>query len=107
MVYTDEMEKTVSAGSSYWDCFKGTDRRRTEIASMLWMAQGLCGPVIAGSSTYLFESAGISASTSFKLGWIQAGIGGIGTIASWFTLNKFGRKTLILAGCVTMLAIEM
>lgn len=59
------------------------------------------------NSTYLFEAAGISASTSFKLGWIQSGIGGIGTIASWFALTKFGRKPLILGGCVTMLAIEM
>ncbi|GFZ51587.1 hypothetical protein JCM24511_09354 [Saitozyma sp. JCM 24511] len=107
MIYTDEMEKAVSAGSSYWDCFKGIDGRRTEISCMLWMAQALSGPVVAGNSTYLFEAAGISASTSFKLGWIQSGIGGIGTIASWFALTKFGRKPLILGGCVTMLAIEI
>jgi SP family general alpha glucoside:H+ symporter-like MFS transporter len=74
---------------------------------MLWMAQALSGPVVAGSSVYLFETAGLSSSTSFKLGWVQSGIGAIGTIASWFVLTRFGRKTLILGGCVGMLSIEM
>ncbi|WWD21809.1 hypothetical protein CI109_106297 [Kwoniella shandongensis] len=107
MVYTDGMEKAVSAGTTYWDCFKGIDGRRTEIACMLWMAQALSGPVVAGNSTYMFEAAGISSSTSFKLGWIQSGIGAIGTIASWYTLTRYGRKKLILAGCVSMLIIEI
>ena len=31
MVYTNELEKANSEGTSYLDCFKGVDRRRTEI----------------------------------------------------------------------------
>ncbi|KAI5256311.1 sugar porter family MFS transporter [Aureobasidium subglaciale] len=34
MVYTDELEKASTFGTSYLDCFKGTDRRRTEIIAM-------------------------------------------------------------------------
>jgi SP family general alpha glucoside:H+ symporter-like MFS transporter len=34
MVHTTEMEKLASEGSSYIDCFRKTDRRRTEIVSI-------------------------------------------------------------------------
>lgn len=46
MVRTNEHEKSISAGASYWDCFKGTDLRRTEIACLTWAAQTLSGYVI-------------------------------------------------------------
>lgn len=32
MVHTNALEKSIAAGTSYWDCFKGVDLRRTEIA---------------------------------------------------------------------------
>jgi hypothetical protein len=31
MVHTNEMEKAEVAGTGFADCFKGTNRRRTEI----------------------------------------------------------------------------
>ena len=31
MQHTNQLEMDISAGTSYWDCFKGIDRRRTEI----------------------------------------------------------------------------
>lgn len=37
--HTDEFEKEVSAGTSYFDCFKGVDLRRTEIVSVVWLIQ--------------------------------------------------------------------
>jgi SP family general alpha glucoside:H+ symporter-like MFS transporter len=33
MVHTNEMEKAEVAGTGFRDCFKGTNRRRTEIVS--------------------------------------------------------------------------
>ncbi len=33
MVHTNEMEKAEVAGTGFSDCFKGTNRRRTEIVS--------------------------------------------------------------------------
>lgn len=32
MKLTNEHEKALSAGTQYWDCFKGIDLRRTEVA---------------------------------------------------------------------------
>lgn len=34
-----EMEKEMSAGTQYWDCFKGVNRRRTEIVMIGWLVQ--------------------------------------------------------------------
>ena len=41
--HTNEYEKTVNAGTTYIDCFRGSNRRRTEIASIVWTAQVFCG----------------------------------------------------------------
>ena len=43
MVHTNELEKDISTGTSYWDCFKGVDLRRTEITSITWGIQNFCG----------------------------------------------------------------
>ncbi|KAI1398058.1 sugar transporter [Hypoxylon fuscum] len=102
MVYTDEMEKQVSEGTKYWDCFKGIDLRRTEIVCFIWLAQTMSGTAIGGLSSYFYQQAGISDADSFKLGWGQNGLNFVGTLASWFILNKIGRKTLVFGGMIVM-----
>jgi MFS transporter, SP family, general alpha glucoside:H+ symporter len=54
MVYTNHIEQEVSLGTSYWDCFKGVDRRRTEIACIVFAGQILSGFSFAHNSTYFF-----------------------------------------------------
>jgi MFS transporter, SP family, general alpha glucoside:H+ symporter len=34
---TDDLERAMTSGVSYWDCFKGIDGRRTEISCMVWV----------------------------------------------------------------------
>ncbi|KAI1348785.1 general alpha-glucoside permease [Xylaria sp. FL0043] len=98
MVYTDEMEKQVATGTTYRDCFKGANLRRTEIVCMTWLAQTLSGTALGGLSTFFYQQAGISDSDSFKLSWGKDAINFVGTITSWFVLNKVGRKTLMFSG---------
>lgn len=101
MVYTDEMEKQIQNGTNYWDCFKGVDPRRTEIVCMTWLAQSLSGTAMGGLSSYFYKNAGLSTPDAYSLSWGQAAIGAAGTIASWFILDKIGRKTLMCGGlCV-------
>ncbi|KAK7921300.1 hypothetical protein PG985_009322 [Apiospora marii] len=100
MVYTDEMEKQVATGTTYWDCFRGLDRRRTEIVCMTWMAQTMAGSAVSGLSAFFFQQAGLSDADSFKLSWGQNALGAVGTLASWLILNKVGRKTLMFWGMV-------
>ncbi|KAI0874223.1 general alpha-glucoside permease [Hypoxylon argillaceum] len=98
MIYTDQMEKQVSVGTSYKDCFKGVNLRRTEIICMTWLAQTLSGTALGGLSAFFYQQAGISDSDSFKLNWGKDGINFVGTVTSWFVLNKVGRKTLMFSG---------
>ncbi|EHK99819.1 putative General alpha-glucoside permease [Glarea lozoyensis 74030] len=50
MQHTDELEKSVSEGTSYLDCFRGCDLRRTEIVCLTWVVQALCGSTFIGEN---------------------------------------------------------
>lgn len=50
MIHTNEVEKDISAGTSYLDCFRGIDLRRTEIVVGVWAIQNLCGSSFMGYS---------------------------------------------------------
>lgn len=41
---TNEQEKAVQEGTSYLDCFKGVDLRRTEVACVTWVCQNVSAP---------------------------------------------------------------
>jgi len=49
MFHTNKMESDLHSGTSYWDCFKGTDIRRTEIVCLTFMGQILSGSSFAYS----------------------------------------------------------
>jgi len=59
MIQTNEREQQMQSGTSYKDCFKGVDRRRTEITCMVWIIQTLCGSTFMGFSTYFCKSANV------------------------------------------------
>lgn len=52
MVHTDKLEKEERAGVTYLDCFKGTNRRRTEIAIMCFVSQVTDGGALAYTGTF-------------------------------------------------------
>ncbi|KZO94742.1 sugar porter family MFS transporter [Calocera viscosa TUFC12733] len=109
MIHTNELEKEMTAGTSYLDCFKGCDLRRTEIGAVTWAIQNLCGNVFMGYSTYFFEQAGLATDFAYDFSIIMYVIGMAGTISSWFMMNWFGRRTLYMAGlagmCVLMFIV--
>lgn len=47
IVYTNNLEEQLCVGTSYYDCFKGFERRRTEIAMVVFGGQLVCGLVFA------------------------------------------------------------
>ena len=97
MRHTNEVEKYMSAGTSYRDCFRGPDRRRTEICCVVWMTQAVSA-IITGNAAYFYEQAGLSATHAFDLsiGMYVAGI--LGAVLSWFLMRVAGRRTLYLYG---------
>lgn len=54
IIHTNEFEKAQSAGTSYLDCFKGVNLRRTEICAITWLIQCWSGSTIMNFSTYFY-----------------------------------------------------
>lgn len=103
--HTNQLEKAASEGTTYLDCFKGTNLRRTEIAAMTWFTQAFCGASLMGYSTYFFQQAGLSDSNAFSMSLGQYGIGGVGVVVAWFLIPRIGRRTLYVCGDAAMVVI--
>ena len=98
IVHTVKLENEVTAGTSYWDCFKGVDLRRTEVCCITFAGQVLSGSTFAYSPTYFFTQAGISSANAYKLNLGGTGMAFLGTVLSWFLIARIGRRTLYLWG---------
>lgn len=105
MAHTNELERNLESNTSYFQCFKGIDRRRTEIACMVFAAQPFCGSSMGGTPTYFFIQAGLPNSVSFQMSIGGLGIASVGTIISWFLMAQLGRRTLYLVGLSALSAI--
>lgn len=105
MQLTVKEEEATQAGTSYYDCVKGVDFRRTRVAAMTWLIQNITGSALMGYSTYFYIQAGLSVNMSFTFSIIQYCLGLIGTLVSWFASQKLGRFTLFFSGLCTMFAI--
>ncbi|KAF4971511.1 hypothetical protein FSARC_1671 [Fusarium sarcochroum] len=99
MVHTTALEEKITAGASYWDCFKGTDRRRTEIVCMIWAIQNLSGNSFSNYSTYFLEQAGLSADKAYSFALGQYAINMAGVFGTWGLMSLgIGRRSLVLYG---------
>ncbi|KAK7421220.1 hypothetical protein QQX98_002350 [Neonectria punicea] len=102
---TDDLEKSESAGTNYWHCFMGVDLRRTEIASVSYLAQCWCGTALMGYSVQFYERAGLSTDNSFDMNLGQSASGVVGVLLSWALMGRFGRRNIYLTGIATLLVI--
>lgn len=59
IVETDRFERELETGSTYWDCFKGSNLRRTEISVGVYCIQVLSGIYLINYGTYFFTLAGL------------------------------------------------
>ncbi|KAG2413173.1 hypothetical protein HFD88_002362 [Aspergillus terreus] len=96
--HTNELEKSLSAGTRYVDCFKGVNLRRTEVVCGVWLVQTLCGQNLMGYFAYFCVQAGLPTVQSFNLSLAQYALGLLGTMGSWFLMSVAGRRTLHLCG---------
>jgi MFS transporter, SP family, general alpha glucoside:H+ symporter len=107
MQHTNEVEKSLSAGLSYRDCFKNTDLRRTEIACVVWITQALCGAAMTGYAAYFYVQAGFSATRAFDLSTGMYGLAIFSGMFAWISVNRYGRRTIYLAGCAMCFTLMM
>lgn len=101
IMHTLKIEEQMESGSSYLDCFRGVDLRRTEIVCVAFAGQVLSGSTFAYGPTYFFQQAGISTDKSYQIAIGGTAVAFVGTIISWFLITKFGRRTLYVTGMAT------
>ncbi|KAH7146649.1 general substrate transporter [Dactylonectria estremocensis] len=102
---TNDMEIEHSAGTNYWHCLMRSDLRRTEIASISYTAQAMCGSVLMGYSVQFYLEAGLSPERSLDFNVLQYSVGAIGVVLSWFWMSRIGRRTIYLVGMASLCVI--
>ncbi|KAF5534439.1 maltose permease MAL31 [Fusarium mexicanum] len=101
--HTDTLERELSVGTSYKDCFKGFERRRTEIACLCFAGQIMSGTPIAYNATYFYSQVGLHPKTIYNLNLGGTGLALVGAICSWvFLMPRLGRRTIYVSGTFTM-----
>lgn len=102
MIHTTREEQEAAVGSSYLDCFRGNDLRRTEVACVAYGIQALVGSPLQQYTVYFFESAGLPANKAFALNLGNNAVTVVGTILAWPLLSYFGRRQVFLYGLIMM-----
>lgn len=106
IVYTNNLEEQLCVGTSYKDCFKGFELRRTEIACVVFAGQILSGLNFAYNSTYFFMNLNMSSTTTYNLNVGGNGMALFATFISWFCVMPYvGRRTAYLWGMCVMSVI--
>lgn len=112
IVAMDQIERELEGTSTYWDCFKGTDHRRTRIAILTLVVQQFTGIsfitayVICCTTcsrlidhrygTYFFLVTGIS--NPFTITVITSVCGMAGSVSAFPLVKYFGRRPLLIGG---------
>ncbi|KAM0709214.1 hypothetical protein Q7P35_003251 [Cladosporium inversicolor] len=105
IIETDKLEHSLEAGSTYMDCFKPINLRRTEISIGVYTIQVLSGIYLVGYATYFFELAGLETSHAFAMGVGFLALGFLGTCCSWVLLSYFGRRRIYNIGLSALIVL--
>ena len=106
----DDMNKAVSEeryasharNATYFECFRGTNLRRTLIVIFTNTIPELFGLTLLGHVSYFLQLIGLSHATSIIVLILGVVLGLIANGVSFWTLSKFGRRPLIL---ITMIVV--
>lgn len=104
---TNERELEYQAGSSYIECFKGTNLRRTEVSAMAWAIQILCGLSLPFYAVVFFEQAGFPTEQAFNMNVGMTALGFVGTCVSFFLIPRFGRRQLYFGGLCSLTGLML
>ncbi|KAK3337564.1 putative maltose permease [Cercophora scortea] len=107
IVETDRLEQELEMGSTYWDCFKGVNLRRTEISVGVYCTQVLSGIYLINYGTYFFTLAGLNTDEAFNMGIGFLAVGFLGTICSWPLIVRYGRRTIYNSGLFLLVFLQL
>jgi SP family general alpha glucoside:H+ symporter-like MFS transporter len=106
IIHTNQLEVQLMQGTSYLDCFRGTELRRTEISCIVFAGQVFCGLNFAYNSTYFFQQVGLGTNVTYKLNTGGTAMALVATLVNWFALMPyFGRRAIYIWGMFAMSVI--
>lgn len=109
-VVTDTVKKSQleSANTTYLDCFKGTNLKRTIVCCMPFIFCPFSGVYFTANYTsYWFQLAGYSNSMSFKLTIAAQVCSIVGCLAATFVSDKLSRRKNLLFGTTAICVIDL
>jgi MFS family permease len=80
----------------YVDCFRGVNIRRTFIVAFASLLPQMFGLQLLANASYFMQIVGMSSTNSLIFLILGIGLGLIANVVSLWTLNAFGRRSLIL-----------
>ncbi|OAQ76884.1 MFS maltose permease MalP [Purpureocillium lilacinum] len=107
IVETDRLEQELEAGSTYMDCFKKVNLRRTEISIGVYCAQVLSGIYLINYGTYFFQQAGLPTDEAFNMAVGFLAVGFVGTLVSWGLMVRIGRRVLFVWGLAMLTFLQL
>ncbi|KAH8812770.1 putative MFS transporter [Xylogone sp. PMI_703] len=102
---TNRLEQEFESTTSYLDCFKGVNAKRTEISTMVYLIQVIAGNLMIGYANFFFEQAGLDPADAFDMGVGNTAIGFVGTCISWPLMSFIGRRRIYNTGLYVMTVI--
>ncbi|RSH95719.1 hypothetical protein EHS25_000811 [Saitozyma podzolica] len=105
IAHTIELERAETEGGGWKDLFRGTNRRRTEIACVVWSAQYWCGQPISNFATEFLQTAGMGQEGAFDLNVANFVMIFFGTVVAWLFFYRLGRRFMYLMGAISMAAL--
>lgn len=97
---TIQHELEQNAHSSYLDCFKRTDLKRTLTVCLLMFGNGLIGSAFLTQNIYFLSLAGLPVIHCFDINIAGFGLALLIIPCSWYFGDKLGRRPLYLVGVV-------
>ncbi|KAJ0272770.1 hypothetical protein COL940_010275, partial [Colletotrichum noveboracense] len=85
---------------TYRECFQGVNLRRTRIVIFLNILQQFVGMALLQNGAYFLTMAGMSAKYSLMVNLIGVASNMVANMISWYTVPRFGRRTMILISIV-------
>ncbi|KAI0128506.1 putative general alpha-glucoside permease [Xylariales sp. AK1849] len=86
-------------------CFKGVDRRRSEITCGAWISQSLCGSNLMAFAPYFFNKAGLDIGIAYTLQVVGLALGAAGTGFAWILMKNLGRRTIYVWGLGSLFSV--
>lgn len=104
-VEQERLQTEARGNAGYLELFRDTNFKRTCTVFWLFLAAGLNGASLLSQNAYFLIIAGLPAVNAFDVGIGGFGLAIVAIVFSWFYMEKFGRRSIWLAGVAVNIVI--